>query len=247
MISSTRDQWKRERDKILSIIEDAASFVEELKEDTSHHDAELLEHISARIESLFSTEEVRVETINLDECLDELCAQAITSMRGRDLTIARHIERDITLTMDRGVLEKSFLGILKNAIENTPDEGKIEFTAFSKDGEIRIEVHDYGVGITEENQKLIFGGFFHTQDTQLYSSKRPYEFNAGGTGLDLLRIKSLSEWWGFSVDFESTWCRFIPTDNDRCSGRISTCPFITDKSECFSSGGSLFSLTFPAI
>ena len=85
---------------------------------------------------------------------------------------------------------------------------------------------------------------FHTQDTDLYSSKRHYEFNAGGSGSDLLRLKSFSERFGFSVDFGSTRCRFIPTDGDRCPGRISACHFITNKSECFSSGGSTFSIEF---
>jgi putative methionine-R-sulfoxide reductase with GAF domain len=149
------------------------------------------------------------------------------------------------LDMDRGVLGKVFLGLLKNAIENTPDEGKIEVTATSKEGEIRIGFHDWGVGITEQNQKMIFGGFFHTQETELYSSKRPYEFNAGGTGSDLLRIKSFSERFGFLVDFESTRCRFIPSDRDRCPGKISSCPFISDKLECFSSGASTFLIRFP--
>ena len=82
--------------------------------------------------------------------------------------------------------------LLKNAIENTPDEGKIEVNGQCKDNEIRIDVHDYGVGITSQNQKMIFGGFFHTQDTYLYSSKRPYVFNARGSGSDLLRLKSFS-------------------------------------------------------
>ena len=224
-----------------------SSFVEEFKEDIPQYARELLERISSRIESVFSNEEVLMEKVPIQEFLDELYDKAITSMAGRNLAISRHFERDITLTMDRGILMKSFLGLLKNAIENTPDEGKIEIRAASKDDEIRIEVKDYGVGITEENQKLIFGGFFHTQDTDLYSSKRPYEFNAGGTGSDLLRIKSFSEQFGFSVDFESTRCRFIPADNDRCSGKISTCQFIKNESECFSSGGSSFSLTFPLI
>jgi two-component system cell cycle sensor histidine kinase/response regulator CckA len=30
-----------------------------------------------------------------------------------------------------------------------------------------------------------------------------------------------------------------------CSGKISVCPFIDDKSECFSLGESIFSITFP--
>jgi hypothetical protein len=46
---------------------------------------------------------------------------------------------------------------------------------------------------------MIFGGFFHTQETELYSSKRPYEFNAGGSGSDLLRTRV------FLRDTHSQW------------------------------------------
>ena len=49
-----------------------------------------------------------------------------------------------------------------------------------------LVVHDYGVGITAENQKHIFEGFFVTRDTMAYSSQRPFDFNAGGKGADLL-------------------------------------------------------------
>jgi len=233
-----------EKERIISLIEDAASFVEELKEEDSQN-TEILKHISKRIESLFSIEEIHMETILLNGFLDDICNEAITSMKGRDLNIIRNFEKGIHITMDRNMLKKICIGLLKNATENTPDEGKIEVTIQSEDNEIRIDIHDYGVGITSQNQKMIFGGFFHTQDTELYSSKRPYEFNAGGSGSDLLRTKSFSERYGFSVDFDSTRCKFIPKDTDICPGKISLCPFITEKSECFSSGGSTFWITFP--
>ncbi len=234
-----------EKAKILGLIEDAASFVEEEKEADSFSKKELLDRISQRIESLYSTEEIHMEEISLVDFLDKICNEAISSMGERDLTFVRSLEKDLTLTMDREALMKICIGLLKNSIENTPDEGKIEVIANSRDKDVRIDVRDYGVGITEENQKMIFGGFFHTQDTDFYSSKRPYEFNAGGSGSDLLRAKSFSEQYGFEIDFESTRCPFIPNDKDRCPGRTSSCNFIADKSECFSSGGSTFSLTFP--
>ena len=44
----------------------------------------------------------------------------------------------------------------KKRIENTPDEGKIEINAKTQDDEVLIDFHDYGVGITPQNQKLIF-------------------------------------------------------------------------------------------
>ncbi len=233
-----------EKEKIIGIIRDAAGFVEEFSEEEQDKGSEFLKVISSRIESLFSLEEIRMEDIRADEFLDSICNEAVISMRGRDLEIIRDLEEGIVLRMDRNILTKVFRGLLKNAIENTPDEGRIEVSAKHTDNDIWIGFRDYGVGITPENQKLIFGGFFHTQDTDLYSSKRPYEFNAGGAGADLLRIKTFSERYGFSVDFESSRCEFIPKDSDICPGKISQCPFISEKSECLSSGGSLFCVKF---
>jgi signal transduction histidine kinase len=225
-----------EKERIINIIEGAAGFVEELSEEGNKQYAEIL----------YDVKEIRMEKILLDEFLDALCDESISLMRGRDLEIVRNFEKKIVLNMDRDILKKVCGGLLKNAVENMPDEGKIEIRAGSGEGSILIEFHDYGVGITPQNQEMVFGGFFHTQDTDVYSSKRPYEFNAGGSGSDLLRAKAFSERYGFSVDFNSSRCKFIPGDGDMCPGKISACEFITDKSECFESGGSAFSVKFPS-
>jgi signal transduction histidine kinase len=107
-----------------------------------------------------------------------------------------------------------------------------------------IRFRDFGIGITAENQRLVFTGFFHTQDTDLYSTKAPYDFNAGGSGADLLRAKVFSERYGFAIDFESTRCSYIPEDIDECPGRISLCKFTDGKADCLVSG-TTFSLRIP--
>ena len=235
----------KEKDRVISIIEDAANFVEELAEESDGRTVEILELLSRRIESLYKVEESHIEKILLNEFLNDICNKAISSMERRDLAIIRDFEKDLILNMDRDVLKKVCSGLLKNAIENTPDEGEIEIRARLGDDEIRIDFHDSGIGITPQNQKMIFGGFFHTQETNLYSSKTPYAFNAGGSGSDLLRIKIFSERFGFSVDFNSTRCKFIPEDMDKCPGKISLCKHITEKSDCIFASGSTFSINFP--
>ena len=147
--------------------------------------------------------------------------------------------------MNRSVLEKVCSGILRNAIENTPDQGQVEVSAGGAGNSVTIGFRDYGVGITPENQGLIFTGFFHTLDTNYYTSKEPYQFNAGGTGADLLRAKVFSERCGFNIEFESTRCRHIPEDTQLCPGSISACRFVRGKAECLSTGGTVFSLTIP--
>ncbi len=233
-----------EKEKVLDIIQSASDMVWELSETHNKQYTAMLKILSERLESLFISDEIRSEEIHLNEFLNELCDRALRSLRPRDLNIIRHFGEDLRLFIDRNVLDKVCEGLLKNAIENTPDGGTIEITANRQNNEIQIVFHDYGVGITPQNQQMIFGGFFHTQDTALYSSKKPYEFNAGGSGSDLLRLKCLSERFEFSVEFESTRCRFIPEDSDLCPGKISECKFIKKESECLTSGESTFSIKF---
>ena len=236
-----------EKERIIKIIEDAVSLVEELTEESSNQNVNIIKDVWERLEFIYGTNKMSIEAILLDEFLHDVCNEAISSLGTRKLEIIRNFQKEIVLDMDRNILYKLCIGILKNAIENTPDEGVIEVIARSEDDEITIVFQDYGVGITPQNQKLIFGGFFHTQDTNLYASKKPYEFNAGGSGSDLLRTKVFSERCGFSVDFDSTRCKFIPSDREMCPGRISECRFITEKSDCISLGGSVFTIKFSAI
>ena len=79
----------------------------------------------------------------------------------------------------------------------------------------------------------------------MYSSKRPYHFNAGGSGTDLLRMKIFAERFGFSIDYESRRCPYLPLDADACPGRISGCSFIHSHADCLASGGTVFTLHFP--
>ena len=239
-------QSVEEKGRITDLIESAYGIIEEIAEELDDQYSKVFGIISDRLESLFISNDIRQdEDIRVKEVLNTLCTCVQSAMGERQLNIIRSFDDNIRLSTDISVLEKVCEGLLKNAIENTPDEGTIEIISKKENDEIQITFRDYGVGITPENQKMIFGGFFHTQDTMLYSSKKPYEFNAGGTGSDLLRTKVFSERYGFSVDFNSTRCRFIPTDKELCPGSISACRFISDKSECLTSGGSVFSIRFP--
>ena len=159
--------------------------------------------------------------------------------------IQKDLDDTLTLYMDSNVLEKILFGLIKNAIENTPDEGKIQIRAYKTDNHIVIDCIDHGIGITRENQEQIFGGFFHTQETEMYSTKKPFDFNAGGAGIDLLRTRILSEQFGYTLDFVSKRCDFIILDSDQCPGKISMCKHIKNKEECYKSGGSTFSIRFP--
>ena len=153
--------------------------------------------------------------------------------------------RDLEVSLEPEILEEILEGLLKNAIENTPDEGIIQIILEKTDHRTLLKVKDFGVGITQGNQEYIFDGLFTTQETDLYSSKKPYDFNAGGKGLDLLRMKVYGQRFGFDLSLMSHRCVHLPTDQELCPGRVSTCPHCQKLEDCLSSGGSTFCVSFP--
>ena len=234
-----------EKKQMVSLLEDVMNIFEGLDDILIEQYRELLILLKDRMKTIYEEEERAVEKIRLDTIMNAILGEGLPSNKRKYPEIRSKIEKGLFTYMDKKAFKNIAEGLLKNAIENTPDEGLIDITASSTDNGIRMIFRDYGVGITEENQKNIFEGFFHTQSTDLYASKKPYDFNAGGAGLDLLRIKTLSKKFKFSVNFDSTRCQYIPLDTDLCEGGISECPFIQTRSECLSSGGTCFTLEFP--
>ena len=233
-----------ERAKIHQLVEDALHFLEYQKGMPGGESREVLNLISEYMESIYKVDEERAEKLSVEDFLQHVCDEARRAMGQREVEIVQDFVKGVTITANRSALEKVCGGILRNAVENSPDQAKIEVTAKIEGRQLVIHFRDFGTGITAENQRLLFAGFFHTQDTSRYSTKAPYDFNAGGSGADLLRAKVFSERYGFSIDFESTRCRHVPEDIDECPGRISLCKFIDERSDCFASG-TIFSLRIP--
>ena len=164
----------------------------------------------------------------------------------REVEMVTDLEKGVPfIRIPSDVFQKIVDGLIRNAVENTPDEGKIEIKARKRGKGVELVVHDYGVGVTAENQRHMFEGFFVTRDIMAYSSQRPFDFNAGGKGADLLRMKIFSERYNFKIDMKSSRCKFIPQESDICPGRISRCAFCKGKEVCYHSGGTVFALFFP--
>jgi PAS domain S-box-containing protein len=202
-------------------------------------------HIRNRIEELFGPKEMVAQKIALDAVVKKRLEDLSPQFAHRQVDIITRFEPTPPIYMPPEALHKVVDGLIKNAIENTPDEGKVEVIVRRKDTGAQLVVHDYGVGITEENQKQIFDGFFSTLNPMDYSTKMPFDFNAGGKGSDLLRMKIFSARYHFDIEMTSARCQFIPQEDDTCPGRIGACEFCTKAEDCYRSGGTTFSVYFP--
>ncbi len=211
-------------------------------------EGQIVKRIKKRIEETYSTGgsgELIAEKIQLDIFVLKRLEFLKSSFAHRQVGIITRFSATAPISIPPDVLQKVFDGLIKNAIENTPDEGKVEVVVKRQGEGTLLEVRDFGVGITKENKTRIFEGFFTTQETMDYSSKRPFDFNAGGKGADLLRMKIFSERYDFKIELKSYRCPFLPKDSDTCPGTISKCPRCKDGSGCHQSVATIFSIYFP--
>jgi signal transduction histidine kinase len=207
----------------------------------------VVERVREQVEETFGPKEMPLEEIFLDRIVKEKLEGLKPLFSHRRVEIITRLESTPPIYMPVVPLQKVIDGLVKNAIENTPDEGWIKILVHQKGAGSELVLRDYGVGITEEHQGRIFEGFFTTRDTEDYSTKRPFDFNAGGRGADLLRMKIFSERYNFKIEMVSSRCKYIPQASDICPGKISDCPFCTKSKDCHESGGTTFSILFQPV
>jgi PAS domain S-box-containing protein len=162
----------------------------------------------------------------------------------RSVALLHRLQPIDSSVIDPDVLERVVQTLVKNAIENTPDGGTVTVILERTPAGPVLCVEDRGVGILRQDQPFIFEAFHHTQDTERYSTKKPFDFNAGGKGLELMQLKMLADEGFIDIGFETARCLYLPTHREHCPGTISLCEHVKDERGCRESGGSTFSVLF---
>lgn len=197
-----------------------------------------------KIDSLFGPKKLTAVAVDLSDFVTKAMKRIKTLFIHRRIQFSLVTNEAPAVMIPPEILNKIVEGLIRNAIENTPDGQKVTVRVENSLRGPRLVVQDCGVGITEENQKLIFENYFTTLDTMQYATRKPYDFNAGGRGFDLLRMKIFSERYDFGIDMASARCGFIPLDQDVCPGDIQKCPHIKNAKDCEASGGTKVTLQF---
>jgi signal transduction histidine kinase len=234
--------------KMLETCQDALeTLIEKALQDKNFDPDQLNESVRNLIDAAFGQRSQHHKTIDFSTAFQERYQKMIPDFHFRRVEINRNIHDTLPpLRMPPDVLSKIIDGLVKNAIENTPDQGRIDISAQPRDKGLLFTVHDFGVGIETDDQKRIFEGFFTTQETLLYSTKTPFDFNAGGKGADLLRMKLFSDRLGFTITVDSKRCCYLVENKEQtCPGDILKCLFCTSQEDCLASGYTVFSVFFP--
>ncbi len=204
----------------------------------------LTERLRRRIDWLFGPREAKPETIDLARFTDRYLSLLRPKFAHRRLSLETHLEATRPILVPADVLGKVIEGLVRNAVENTPDGGSLQVVVRAGESGPVLEVRDSGIGLSTETRQLIFGNFFTAYEPMHYSTRRPYDFRAGGKGFDLLRMQIFAERYGFTIGMESRRCRYMPAEADECPGDVAQCRQARAAAPCADNGGTVVTVTF---
>ena len=205
---------------------------------------DIIDKIRQHIDDTYGPRKSKSEVIELGPFVKDKIKALRPKFAHRKCRLRTYASETAAIYIPPDVLGKIVEGLVRNAVENTPDGGTISLKV--RRGEIgpEFEVKDSGIGISEENLRLIFENYFTSYDTMRYSTRQPYDFKAGGKGFDLLRMKIFSERYNFRIKMTSRPCHLIDTEGIECPGNVADCVPDADMKDCRNTGGTTVTVQF---
>lgn len=147
---------------------------------------------------------LNLQPMQVNTMMDALSYEFETAFRHRKQTLQRK-EFDGNrqwVYADSVRLAQAFRNLINNAIKYTPDGGTITIDGRTLPGFVEVTVTDTGIGISAENQTVIFEKFGQLGRVELHSSGKT-KFKGGGPGLGLPIARGILEAHGGSLWVES--------------------------------------------
>jgi len=229
---------------LLSSLLDACADELELLVAEQLEEKDIILRLRQRIKELFGPHETAPEEVRLDQFVREKVQALRPRFAHRQCSVKTRISGEHLVWIPPDVLGKILEGLVRNAVENTPDGGQILVSVKKGKNGPELAVKDTGIGISEENQRLIFDNYFTAYETMQYSSRNPYDFGAGGKGFDLLRMRIFSERYDFKLKMKSRRCNLLADDSEACAGYIKNCVHSGKSEDCLDSGGTTVTVQF---
>lgn len=149
--------------------------------------------------------------VDVGDMVEETVARLRPLAGSRALRV-RGADRTVTALADRDRLAQVLTNLLDNAIKFTPEDGQIEVTWRSENGEVEVTVADSGPGIAAVDLPFVFERF--------YKADRARAAVPGGSGLGLTITRHIVEAHGGRIRVTSapgegtTFAFTLPRDTD---------------------------------
>jgi signal transduction histidine kinase len=158
--------------------------------------------------------QLNFQPIQVSQMIEALSIEFKTIMRNRKLSmdIQNYEGGRQWIYVDSARIMQALRNVINNAIKYTPDGGTISINGRKLPGFIEVIITDTGIGISAENQAVIFEKFGQLGSVELHSSGKT-KFKGGGPGLGLPIARGILEAHGGSI-----WVESQGYDEIRCPG-----------------------------
>ena len=140
--------------------------------------------------------EMHNEDVILNDILEEISGSIspLANEKGINYKVVKNIDTNTVVNIDRGKVVQVLINLLGNAVKYT-DIGEVLLKISVMNEMLTFDVIDTGIGISEEEMKMIFEEFLQLNNSK--SARR------GGTGLGLAISKKLAEILGGNLTARS--------------------------------------------
>lgn len=200
MVGDLTDRQKHFVEKILSGISQMTALVDNIQ-DAGRYDPET------------GFYELSRTPCDIGELVTRIANHHLVPAEKQELTLTTDIAPDVPiLNVDAHMLERAVTNLIDNAIKYTPNGGKVCAGVACDGDSVIISVRDNGLGISPENQKLLFERHFRIA--------RQEHRRVKGSGLGLFIVRSVAQRHGGRAWVESaegqgsTFLISIPIDGN---------------------------------
>ena len=140
--------------------------------------------------------ELNLKNQDIIKLVEDICNSVTKSERdqGINLIFDTNCEEQI-IACDEDEIERILLNLISNAIKYSPQGEKIEVNVNVESDNVKIEVKDYGIGISKENLDIIFEDLTRLDNNMNRKNE--------GSGIGLAIVRSLVELHNGTINVES--------------------------------------------
>ena len=190
----------------LTLISGYAEMMKDIPEENTPENLQLIVDEVNRLNELVNdlvplaklqagTEEFNIKEVNLTKLLSEIIDRQQKLLESQEFTINFDFTDYIIIDADQHKLEQVIYNFITNAVNYSGDSKLIEVKQEIIGDEVKISVKDHGIGIKEEDLKVIWNRYYRVDKGHKRSVK--------GSGLGLAIAKEILQYHKFKYGAES--------------------------------------------
>ena len=137
--------------------------------------------------------QISFQEFDIKQLSQEILDELNSVLKEGQKIIYKHEGLTDLVNSDKHIIKNVMINLLSNASKYSAENKVIEFSTTIKNGELKIDVKDEGIGIPEEDKVRLFGRFFRAQNAT----------NVPGTGLGLNIVQKYVSLLDGTISFTS--------------------------------------------